>query len=128
LTLSYGEMKIREQLSYISIAAEIANIFSSLSIIFSIKLLRSFRVGIGLFNAVYALYVWFSLFSDKKNIRRGSYIIFILALLKDDFWKNNPIICIIDSITCLLILIITHFPIYKYGEKVDTCIRNQNSK
>lgn len=116
--ITFFLLQVYEQLYYISFVAEITNIVYYLSIIFNIVLPRGFNVGMSIFNFIYFLYIIFIVIFIRGKFRKTGFIILSLAILKELFWKNNPVVSIIDSIICIVVLILYHRFIYDVYKKV----------
>ncbi len=102
-----------EQMGYIGIAAEIANISMYLGMLFNTEFPRGFYIGSEIYNFVYSLYIAIIILFKNNISRILAATILILGLLKDMLWSQNPVICIIDSTICLVLLIL----INKHEEK-----------
>ena len=108
----YFLLRFQEQMYYASVVAEVTNIFYYICTIFNITLPYGFHIAMSIFNLAYGFYMVFIIAFIRGEFRRSGFIIIALAILKDIFWKSNPVISIIDSIVCLGILIIYHRFIY----------------
>jgi len=103
-----------EHMGYISIAAEIANIVMYLGMLFNIELPRGFFVGSGIYNLVYGFYTIAIVLYRNNICRVFAAVILTLGMFKDLFWEKNAVISIIDSLVCLILLIL----INRFDEKI----------
>jgi hypothetical protein len=110
-----------EHMGYISIAAEIANIVMYLGMLFNIELSRGFFVGSGIYNFVYAFYTVFILLYRNNICRIFAAIILLFGVFKELYWSENAVISIVDSLVCLVLLIL----IDRFNEKIKK--ENENN-
>lgn len=115
----YSLLKIHEQLYYVSIVAELANIFYFVSIILGIDLPHGFNIGLQIYNLIYAAYMLFIIFFTEGLFKRCAFIILTLAIFKDLIWGKIPIISIIDSLVCIGVLAYYHQFLYAIMEKIE---------
>lgn len=110
---------IIEHMIYISIVAEIANIVSYLGDILNKKLPSGFSVGSSIYNLIYALCIIlvFAFESEDKTCKIVAVGILLLSFFKDLLWAENPVICIVDSLVCLVLLAIISIRKHKVRER-----------
>lgn len=117
--ITFVLLRIHEELYYISFVAEITNIIYYLSMIFDIVLPKGFSIGMAIFNFIYLVYVAFIVIFIRGKFRKSGFIILSLTILKKLFWKDNLVISIIDSIVCIIVLILYHRFIYDFYKQIE---------
>lgn len=115
----YLLLKMQENLYYISVVAELANIFYYLSVLLGFDLPYGYAYGVSLFNAIYACYIFFIIILTQGKFKICAYIILTLSILKSYLWGDIPIISIVDSVVCIGILIYYHQFIYVIIKEIE---------
>lgn len=112
---------ILKQMAYVSHISEVANIIFYLAVIFNFPLPSGYAVGLNIYNFIYVLYINAVILFQNKLCQIFALCMFILSICKEILWKDNPALCIADSLICLVLL----FLIYKAGEEKETSQKNE---
>lgn len=109
---------ILDEIYYFSIATEIANIVSYIGAIYDVNFPKAFFKGLSIYNGVYGMYILLIALFTRTNYRKCGIFIMIMSILRNFLWKNNPILCIIDSIICMALLIVFNEKRIKRRKKI----------
>lgn len=113
-------IRFQEQMYYISVVAELLNISYFLGLIFNVEMPNGFNISYLLFNGLYGIYMILIILFTRGSFRFSALFIFFMGILRSNFWKGIPILCILDSIVCIVVLVINHKFIYEILKEVET--------
>lgn len=121
----YSLLKIQKHFSYISITAELFNIAYFISLVTDFAMPESFAIVLSLLNIIYLMYIVFVVMFIRGEFQNIGITIMLIFLAKTVFWETNPIMNIIDSAVCLVVLVVAHIPIYNVLDNAEKEFENQ---